>query len=140
MKKYLKIIFTAIAIIMCISIFVGCNSGSGSTHSTGAVHQTVSKEKGLKLKVEKIETSSYGGDFTTVYCSIENVSESYGNATVYRNVKVKAVFKDSKGKILDTKWTYAIGSTYLDCGEKKTFKYMVESNYVKTVELSFVYD
>lgn len=139
MKKYLKIIFAAIALIMCTSCFAGCNSGSGSTYSTGAVNQTVNKVIGLKLKVEEIEKSSYS-DFTTVYCSVENVSESYGNATAYRYVKVKAVFKDSTGKILDTDWTYAIGAVWLNSGEKKTFKYMVENKWVKTVELSFVND
>ncbi len=111
----------------------GYNSSNGS--SIGSYDNTVSKYVGLSLSVTKIETR---GNYTYVYCSIKNVSHLYGNATMYRYVKVKAVFKDRSGSMLDTDWTYAIDSTWLNSGETKTFYYMVRNTSVKSATLSIV--
>ena len=43
-------------------------------------------------------------------------------------VKVKASFKDSSGNVLDTDWTYAVGSEKLSPGESKTFRLSVPYN------------
>lgn len=111
----------------------GYNSSSGG--SIGDYDNTVSKYLGLSLSVTKIETS---GNYTYVYCSVKNVSHLYGNATMYRYVKVKAVFKDRYGSMLDTDWTYAIDSAWLDPGETKTFYYMVRNTSVKSATLSII--
>ena len=59
-------------------------------------------------------------------------------ATRYRYVKVKAVFKNYSGSIVDTDWTYAVDSTWLEPGESKTFYYMVQNTNIKSATLSFV--
>ena len=111
----------------------GYNSSSGG--SIGDYDNTVSEYLGLSLSVTKIETS---GNYTYVYCSVKNVSHLYGNATMYRYIKVKAVFKDRYGSTLDTDWTYAIDSTWLNSGETKTFYYMVRNTLVKSAELFII--
>ena len=59
-------------------------------------------------------------------------------ATRYRYVKVKALFKNYSGSIVDTDWTYAVDSTWLEPGESKTFYYMVKNTKIKSATLSFV--
>lgn len=109
----------------------GYNSSSGGL-TGGYDNSTVSKYLGLSLNVTKIEKS---GNYTYVYCSIKNVSNLYGNATMYRYVQVKAVFKDRYGSILDTDWTYAVDSAWLYAGETKSFYYMVRNTDVQSADL-----
>lgn len=94
----------------------------------------IDKSIGLSLKVDNIKKSS---NYTYVYCTITNVSSRYV-ATRYRYVKVKAQFKNYSGSIVDTDWTYAVDSTWLEPGESKTFYYMVKNTNIKTATLSFV--
>ena len=46
----------------------------------------------------------------------------------YSFVKVKGKFKDSSGTVLDTDWTYAVGSEGLAPGESTTFRLSVDKN------------
>jgi hypothetical protein len=46
----------------------------------------------------------------------------------YDFVEVKGSFKDSSGTVLDTDWTYAVGSEGLDPGESTTFRLSVQKN------------
>ena len=94
----------------------------------------IDKSIGLSLKVDRIKTS---GSYTYVYCTVTNVSSKYV-ATKYRYVKVKAQFKNYSGTIVDTDWTYAVDSTWLEPGESKTFYYMVQNTNIKSATLSFV--
>ena len=86
------------------------------------------------MKVDSIKNS---GSYTYVYCTVTNVSSKYV-ATRYRYVKVKAQFKNYSGSIVDTDWTYAVDSTWLEPGESKTFYYMVKNTNIKSATLSFV--
>lgn len=125
----------------------GNNSSSNSSSSTNnnfnsdynyeVMLNTLNKNQGLELNVDKIE---YGYKYTTVYCSVENVSADYykPKPTSYRYVRVKAQFIDNIGKVVDTDWTYAIGSAWLEPGETTTFKFMVENNSITSVNLSFI--
>ena len=112
------------------------SSGGGSYGSSYNDYYSsgVDKRIGLSIKVDSIKKS---GNYTYVYCSVTNVSSKYV-ATRYRYVKVKAQFKNSSGSIVDTDWTYAIDSTWLEPGETKTFYYMVQDTSVKSATLSFV--
>ena len=121
----------------------GSSSGGSSGGSYGGSYgggynniydSGVDKRIGLSLKVDSIRTS---GSYTYVYCSVKNVSSSYV-ATRYRYVKVKAQFKNYYGTIVDTDWTYAVDSTWLEPGESKTFYYMVQNTSIKSATLSFV--
>ena len=46
----------------------------------------------------------------------------------YTFIEVKGKFKDSSGTILDTDWTYAVGSEGLEPGESATFRLSVSKN------------
>ena len=112
------------------SSYNGSYSGSYNDYSSG-----LPKTSGLNVKVDRITTS---GSYTYVYCSVKNVSSTYGLATRYRYVKVKAQFKNYSGQIVDTDWTYAVDSTWLEPGESKTFYFMVNNTSIKSATLSFV--
>ena len=148
LTKKAFIIFSIILIIFCIGLsawgFIDYanEQDSGSSYggsSYGGSYNDyydsgIDKSIGLSLKVDNITTS---GNYTYVYCTVTNVSSKYV-ATKYRYVKVKALFKNYSGSIVDTDWTYAVDSTWLDPGESKTFYYMVQNTNIKSATLSFV--
>lgn len=47
----------------------------------------------------------------------------------YSFVEVKGAFKDESGTVVDTDWTYAVGSEGLAPGESSTFRLSVTKNY-----------
>lgn len=47
----------------------------------------------------------------------------------YHYVKVKGAFTTSYGTTIDTDWTYAIGSEWLEPGESTKFRLSVEKDY-----------
>lgn len=47
----------------------------------------------------------------------------------YTFIEVKGKFKDSSGKVLDTDWTYAVGSEGLAPGESASFRISVDKNW-----------
>lgn len=116
----------------------GSSGGNYSGNYNNYYNSGIDKRLGLSLKVDKIETK---GNYTYVYCTVSNVSSKY-LATSYRYVKVKAQFKNYSGKIVDTDSTYAVGSTWLEPGESKTFYYMVNTKNIDgriaSATLSFV--
>lgn len=46
----------------------------------------------------------------------------------YTFIEVKGKFKDSSGIVLDTDWTYAVGSEGLAPGESTSFRISVDKN------------
>lgn len=144
-NRIVRIVAIIVTVCLCITFSIfgtiepnsGLGSGSsGSTgSSTGSYDSEVSEYIGLSARVTSIETR---GNYTYVYCSIKNVSSTYGSATMYRFIQVKAVFKDRYGSIVDTDTMYAIDSTWLRDGETKTFYYMVRSTAVTSATLSIV--
>ena len=142
------VIFSIVLIISCFGLSVwgfidyANEQDSGSSYGNGSYSggynnyysSGTDKRIGLSLKVDSIKTS---GSYTYVYCTVTNVSSKYV-ATKYRYVKVKAQFKNYSGSIVDTDWTYAVDSTWLEPGESKTFYYMVQNTNIKSATLSFV--
>ena len=150
-KKLTKKVFislTIVLLVLCVAfstwgiIDYANEQDSGSSYGDGSYSGSyndyyssgIDKRIGLSLKVDSIKTS---GSYTYVYCTVTNVSSNYV-ATRYRYVKVKAQFKNYSGSIVDTDWTYAVDSTWLEPGESKTFYYMVQNTNVKSATLSFV--
>lgn len=143
LKKKSFICFTIVLLVLCAAFstwgFIDHaneqNSGSSYSGSYNNYYSSgIDKSIGLSLKVDSIKTS---GSYTYVYCTVTNVSSKYV-ATRYRYVKVKAQFKNYSGSIVDTDWTYAVDSIWLEPGESKTFYYMVQNTNVKSATLSFV--
>ena len=76
------------------------------------------------LRISNTSVSS-NSSYTTVSGSIKNTSYN----TTYYYVKVKGAFQDSFGNVVDTDWTYAVGSEGLAPGESTKFKMSVKKNY-----------
>ncbi|MBQ6331350.1 MAG: hypothetical protein IJI34_01105 [Clostridia bacterium] len=57
-------------------------------------------------------------------------------------MKVKAALKDSSGATIDTDWTYAVDSSWLDPGESKNFEMMIkdEDGKIKSAVVRVVTD
>ena len=66
---------------------------------------------------------SHNSSYTVVTGSVTNK----GSHT-YKYVKIKGAFKNSSGTVLDTDWTYAVGSEGLGKGETTTFRMSVKKN------------
>ena len=152
--KSIKLLTKQSFIVMSIALIISCiglsvwgfvdyanEQDSGSSYGDGSYggyndyySSGIDKSIGLSLKVDNIKNS---GNYTYVYCTVTNVSSKYV-ATRYRYVKVKAQFKNYSGSIVDTDWTYAVDSTWLEPGESKTFYYMVQNTNIKSATLSFV--
>lgn len=142
------IVLSIVLMTLCVGFsiwgFIDCanEQDSGNSYGNGSYGSNYNdyyssgtdKIIGLSLKVDSIKTS---GSYTYVYCTVTNVSSKY-IATKYRYVKVKAQFKNYSGTIVDTDWTYAVDSTWLEPGESKTFYYMVKNTNIKSATLSFV--
>ena len=148
LTKKVFISLTIVLLVLCVAfstwgfIDYANEQDSGSSYGNGSYNGSykdnyssgIDKRIGLSLKVDSIKTS---GSYTYVYCTVTNVSSKYV-ATRYRYVKVKALFKNYSGSIVDTDWTYAVDSTWLEPGESKTFYYMVKNTNIKSATLSFV--
>ena len=148
LTKKVFISLTIVLLVLCVAfstwgiIDYANEQDSGSSYGDGSYSGShndyyssgTDKRIGLSLKVDSIKTS---GSYTYVYCTVTNVSSKYV-ATRYRYVKVKAQFKNYSGSIVDTDWTYAVDSTWLEPGESKTFYYMVQNTNIKSATLSFV--
>lgn len=91
------------------------------------------------LTQEKTESSSAGNansdlKFSNIsvkhnssYTVVTGTVTNRGNRS-YKFVKVKGAFKNSTGTVLDTDWTYAVGSEGLSPGESTTFRMSVDKN------------
>ena len=96
------------------------SSSSGSYESAYSV---------LKLSNIKVTTNS---SYTVCTGTITNNGKK-----TYKYVKVKGSFKNSSGTVIDTDWTYAVGSEGLAPGESKTFRMSVPKDYdIKSCSVS----
>ena len=80
----------------------------------------------LSLEVTRLYLSSTGN-----YYYAEGTVKSNSSSTV-SYVKVKCAFLDSSGNVVDTDWTYAVGSEGLAPGESKKWEMMV--SYDRKIE------
>lgn len=80
----------------------------------------------LSLEVTRLYLSSTGN-----YYYAEGTVKNNSSSTV-SYVKVKCAFLDSSGNVVDTDWTYAVGSEGLAPGESKKWEMMV--SYDRKIE------
>lgn len=137
------IIITAIVCIavICITVLivnvVNSNKKSSSDRKEQATtlyemdHSTYCL---LYMEVSHV-TVSHRGDYAYISGTITNAGDYQ-----IKYVKVKASCKDSRGSIIDTDWTYAVDSSWLDPGESKQFEMMVKdtSGKIKTAVVTVV--
>ncbi|MDE7085013.1 MAG: hypothetical protein K2O81_07190 [Clostridia bacterium] len=138
MKKFFAVSCLLATMLTSAGMFAGCNNGY-ETYYEAYNAETGSGSSG---------GSSSGSDMPAsimipTYCRVSNVrvtkSGSYsvctGTLTNYnseysfRYIKVKGAFKSSSGTVIDTDWTYAVGSEWLEPYESTTFRLSVPYNY-----------
>lgn len=93
------------------------SSASKSTSTTVAE----SGSSALKITVDRVTSNS---SYSICTGSVKNTGKK-----TYKYVEVKGAFKDSQGNVVDTDWTYAVGSEGLEPGESSTFRLSVPKQY-----------
>ena len=90
----------------------------------------------LYMKVSNVKTKRDGN---WVYCT--GTVKNTGTYNI-RYVKVRAGFKDSRGNVIDTDWTYAVGSEWLYAGESKNFEIMIKDTdrKIQSADVIIIYD
>lgn len=111
------------------------SSGYNSSNSGGASmdHDTYCM---LYMKISNVKVK-HDGNYTYCTGTITNT----GTYNI-KYVKVKASCKDRYGTVIDTDWTYAVDSSWLEPGESNNFEMMIrdESGKIKTCDVSILYD
>lgn len=109
------------------------SGSSGSSYSSGMDYSTYCL---LYLNVSNVRVT-HSGNYTYVTGSVKNT----GTYSV-RYVKVRAACKNSAGSVIDTDWTYAVDSDWLEPGESKTFEMMIRdpNNNIRSASVTIVTD
>lgn len=89
----------------------------------------------LYLKESNVSIT-HNSSYTVCTGTIKNT----GTSTV-SFVKIKGAFTDYSGNVVDTDWTYAVGSEGLAPGESTSFRMSVpKDSSIKTCKISFISD
>lgn len=95
--------------------------GSSSSSLSSDYSSSYKAEDGRSvLKIENIQVTS-NGSYDICTGSVKNT----GTRT-YTFVEVKGAFKDEAGNVVDTDWTYAVGSEGIAPNESSTFRLSVD--------------
>ena len=148
-KKQLIVCITAIILSISFSIILlinAINSNKRSSYSNSSSYSTYSSHSSNELS---------HSTYCTLYMKVSNVRISHRGSYTYctgtitntgtyqiKFVRVKGVFKDRYGQVIDTDWTYAVDSSWLDPGESNSFEMMIkdESGKISTADVSVIID
>ena len=151
-KKRIIIIVIIAAVLIVAGGIIAVISVSGRHSSSGSSSSSSSSGSSYS------SSSSYEMSHSTycmLYMRISNVSVTHSRNYTYisgtitntgnyqiKYVKVKAACKNKSGTVIDTDWTYAVDSSWLEPGESNQFEMMVkdESNQIKSADVSVVYE
>lgn len=141
-KKKTIIAIFAIALVIVCSVILIINASIDNKKDSSSSDSSYSYQMDHSL-------------YCLLYMNISNVevehkgSYAYVSGTITNNgtyqikyVKVRAACKDYSGSTIDTDWTYAVDSSWLNPGESKRFEMMIkdEDYKIKTVSVSVVSD
>lgn len=91
-------------------------------------------ESGYSVLEITLDSVSSNSSYTICTGSVKNTG-----ADTYYYVEVKGAFKDSSGNVIDTDWTYAVGSEGLAPGESSTFRLSVTKDHdIKSCTVSLL--
>lgn len=93
-------------------------SNSNNSYNTNSLNTSYLKISDINLS----SNSSYN------ICT-GSITVSNSSPYKYRDIKVKGSFLNSYGTVVDTAWTYAVGSEWLEPGESTKFRLSVEKDY-----------
>lgn len=103
----------------------------GSWKSSGSSGSSSYESAYSVLKISGVSVTS-NSSYTVCTGTITNNGKK-----TYKYVEIKGAFKNSSGTVLDTDWTYAVGSEGLAPGESKTFRMSVPKNHdIKSCSVS----
>lgn len=91
-------------------------------------NRNIYKNNSLDTTYLKLSNVNLSSSSSYNYCS-GLISTSSSSPYKYHYIKVKASFLNNYGTVIDTDWTYAIGSEWLEPGESSKFKLSVEKDY-----------
>lgn len=91
-------------------------------------HSNIYKDNSLDTTYLKLSNVNLSDSSSYNYCS-GLISISNSSPYKYHYIKVKASFLNKNGTVIDTDWTYAIGSEWLEPGESSKLKLSVEKDY-----------
>lgn len=98
-----------------------CYTHKSSDTSTNYTSSYESAYTALEISDVKVTSNS---SYTICTGTVKNTGKK-----TYTFVQVKGSFKDSSGTVVDTDWTYAVGSEGLSPGESTTFRMSIDKNY-----------
>ena len=101
-----------------------CYTHEASDTSTKYTYSYESADSVLQISDTKVSSNS---SYTICTGTLKNTGKK-----TYKFVEVKGSFKDSSGNVLDTDWTYAVGSEGLSPGESTTFRMSIDKNFKVT--------
>ncbi len=110
------------------------NSSSSTSYSSSSAQMDHALYCMLYMTVSDVKVK-HERDYTYISGTITN-----DGTYQIKYVKVKAACKDRSGTVIDTDWTYAVDSSWLDPGESNTFEMMVrdEEGRIKDADVSVV--
>jgi len=138
-----SIILIILAVIFSVILIVnGIENENGKKQSSSNSSYSTSYEMDhatyclLYMEVSNVKVTHSGN-----YAYITGTVTNTGTYKI-RYVKVRAACKNYLGTIIDTDWTYAVDSSWLNPGESKTFQMMVRDseNNIRTADVTVVYD
>lgn len=101
----------------------------------GMLEELTSKSKNISVSDVRMQREKYSS-----YVNVTGTVKNNGTVT-FDFVRVKAAFKNSAGSVVDTDWTYAVGSEGLAPGESTTFElYVKDSGSISTVDVTVIDD
>ena len=105
----------------------GCGNAK-SYYSIYCYYHTPVDESLLHNAEDDLYISSVYIDQGYSYTEVTGKVTNNGDYT-YEFVQLKGVFQDSRGNVIDTDWTYLVGSEGIAPGETVTFKMYVDRNF-----------
>ena len=150
-KKIIIIAVIAAVVIAVVGIIVGVAASKKSSSHSSSSSSSYSSSSYSGSSSYELSHSAY----CMLYMDLSNITVTHSRNYTYvkgtitntgdyriKYVKVKAACKNSSGTVIDTDWTYAVDSTWLEPGESNQFEMMIkdESNKIKKADVTIIYE
>lgn len=129
MKISNKLFITIVSLAVIITIITIANSPREINEENNYTYTNLKNNNTDRLNTSYLKISdTYLSSNSSYYECNGSISVSSYSPYKYHYIKVKAAFVNSYGSTVDTDWTYAIGSEWLEPGESKKFSLSVKKD------------